>query len=421
MIASRSTGVSARAPAGFPSGHPSMPSSRRHLLRSVVLGALGVLCACGGDRISLSSVAPPTIRVLLTTADDGATVVVPDAWEAVSMAGNAFADRGTNLSRTIRAGANGILFGDAATGATAIRLRPTGAFALDAAGDRRAYRGELIVRQKGARLEFVNELDLERYVAGVVINEMGTTAAPAAYETQAVIARTYGYTRVRAAPDAPHHVVDTTRDQVYRGVTIPKDTGISLQQLDLWTAQTRGVLLTWRGEPFPTYYSSTCGGHTTDAATSGLDVGGAAPIFQGVPCGYCKPSKYFTWTEVVPVQRILDGLKARGVGPPLLQLDWTKAKDGEWVSAVNVTFGAKENPRKKVVPGPDFRSAAKLRSMRIASVEAKDDGTLVFHGGGWGHGVGLCQVGAQEMARKGFAADHILRYYYPGAEFTRLY
>jgi stage II sporulation protein D len=46
---------------------------------------------------------------------------------------------------------------------------------------------------------------------------------------------------------------------------------------------------------------------------------------------------------------------------------------------------------------------------------------FVFIGRGWGHGVGMCQVGCQEMARRGFAADQILRYYYPGAEFTRVY
>src|SRR5439155_901566 len=162
--------------------------------------------------------------------------------------------------------------------------------------------------------------------------EMGISSAAPAYEAQAVVARTYGYAKVRAAPDAPFHVYDDTHSQVYRGVTLPKDTGISLQQLETWTAETRGVVLTWRGEPFPAY-----------------------------------------------------------------------------------------KPHTKVVPGSDFRSAAGLRSMRIDSVDAKEDGTLVFRGGGWGHGVGMCQVGAQEMARRGFAADQLLRYYYPGAEFTRLY
>jgi SpoIID/LytB domain protein len=52
-----------------------------------------------------------------------------------------------------------------------------------------------------------------------------------------------------------------------------------------------------------------------------------------------------------------------------------------------------------------------------------DDGSLhfLFKGHGWGHGVGLCQIGAAAMALKGFTAEEILSYYYPGAHFTTLY
>jgi stage II sporulation protein D len=181
------------------------------------------------------------------------------------------------------------------------------------------------------------------------------------------------------------------------------------------------VVLTWHGEPFPTYYASTCGGHTTEAATSGLDPAGAFEPLMGVPCKYCTSSKYFTWTETVPVARLVDGLKSRGVAAPITHLEWSKKGRGDWVAEVTVTFGPANAPRKKVVPGHDFRTAAGLRSMHIDSVTADADGNLKFDGRGWGHGVGMCQVGAQEMGRKGFAADQILRYYYPGAEFTRLY
>ena len=44
-----------------------------------------------------------------------------------------------------------------------------------------------------------------------------------------------------------------------------------------------------------------------------------------------------------------------------------------------------------------------------------------FSGAGWGHGVGMCQWGAMEMARRGFSEVEILRWYYPGAAFTRVY
>jgi SpoIID/LytB domain protein len=46
---------------------------------------------------------------------------------------------------------------------------------------------------------------------------------------------------------------------------------------------------------------------------------------------------------------------------------------------------------------------------------------FVFHGAGWGHGVGLCQIGAAVMASKGFSAKEILGHYFPGTELRRLY
>ncbi len=44
-----------------------------------------------------------------------------------------------------------------------------------------------------------------------------------------------------------------------------------------------------------------------------------------------------------------------------------------------------------------------------------------FRGGGWGHGVGLCQIGAAVMASRGKPAEEIVRHYFPGAELSRLY
>lgn len=394
-----------------------MDAARR--LRVVALAALGVLCACGGDTIPLTNVPVPEVRVLLGSPADGATIAVPDAWEAVGEDGRGWADRGTNLSAVVRAGRDGLLFGGSPTNATSIRLKTRGSFSVEMEGQRRAYRGLLRLRQQNGKLFVVNEVDLETYVAGVILHEMGTTTTPSAYKAQGVVARSYAYHKRKASPDAPWHVFDDERSQVYAGVTIPRDAGVSLADLERWTAETRGVILTWKGEPFPTYYASTCGGHTTEASTARLDPGHAAPIFLGVPCGYCTPSKYFTWTKAVPVQDLADALKSRGVAAPISRLEWSKVGKGGWVAEVTVTYGPKN--AKKVVPGPDFRSAAGLRSMRIDAVEAQADGTLLFRGGGWGHGVGMCQVGAQEMSRRGFAPDQILRYYYPGAEFTRLY
>ena len=213
---------------------------------------------------------------------------------------------------------------------------------------------------------------------------------------------------------------DSQQSQVYRGVSLPKNAVTTIAELSQRTAETRGVILTWHSEPFPTYYFSTCGGHTTEAATAPLSSGGATEPLLGVPCKYCESSKYYRWSESVDVATLTANLKPWGVRAPVTGIDWTKMGRGNWVAEVTVTYGPSN--AKKVLPGLDFRRVAGLRSMRIESATPSADGaTLVVKGSGWGHGVGMCQVGCQEMARRGFAADQILRYYYPGAEFTRIY
>lgn len=387
--------------------------------------ALAGLClaACGdGESISLASIAPPTIRVQLGDERESASLAIADAWEAFSEDKNPFADRGSNLVTTVAAGATGILLHDRPTGTNQIRIRihAGGAFTLDAVGTRTAYRGDLIVRRKGGRLQFINELDLETYVAGVIVNEIGDAQAPSAYRAQSVVARTYAMTRVRENPNAAFHVYDSQQSQVYRGVSLPRGGVITVDELAQRTAETRGVILTWHSEPFPTYYFSTCGGHTTEVSTPPLPSGGATEPLLGVPCKYCESSKYFRWTENVDVGKLTDALKPWGVRAPITGIDWTKVGRGSWVAEVTVTYGP--SGAKKVLGGLDFRRAAGLRSMCIESATpSADGGTLVVRGKGWGHGVGMCQVGCQEMARRGFAADQILRYYYPGAEFTRVY
>ena len=80
------------------------------------------------------------------------------------------------------------------------------------------------------------------------------------------------------------HLYDSTHSQVYRGHSIPDYTGVSYPQMVAAAKSTSGVIMTYNGRPFSAYYASTCGGHTTDAATSRLDPGEGAGALQGVRC-----------------------------------------------------------------------------------------------------------------------------------------
>jgi stage II sporulation protein D len=65
-----------------------------------------------------------------------------------------------------------------------------------------------------------------------------------------------------------------------------------------------------------------------------------------------------------------------------------------------------------------YSSAFIVTATRDASGEAQ---TFTFHGAGWGHGVGLCQIGAAVMATRGFSAERILKHYFQGVEIRKIY
>lgn len=70
----------------------------------------------------------------------------------------------------------------------------------------------------------------------------------------------------------------------------------------------------------------------------------------------------------------------------------------------------------------DFRLMIGPNNLLSTSFQAKNNGkSITFTGKGWGHGVGLCQYGAQSMAEKGFKWAEILKYYYPKIELVRVY
>jgi stage II sporulation protein D len=378
----------------------------------VVLAAAG-LPGCGsGERPALAATEPPPIRVLLRR-ERGDLEIRGQSWQIRSEDGRPYSRRASfDLVTRVGAGPRGLTLGAEETGTTRLRVVPERSFSLDG----RAYPGTLLLDVHEGAVRFVNETDMETYVAGVIPNEMAPGAPPAAYRAQAVAARTYAWMRV--ATDAPFHVYDSQASQVYTGLSPQYD--VPYADMVKRTAETRGVILNWRNQPFPAYYASTCGGHTTDAATSALDPGGASEPLRGVRCDFCTTSPKFRWDLAVTDADVVEGLKRRRlpIVEPVHAIEVTDRGGGGWVRQVSVTYG----PDRKIrtVPGTEFRTALRLLSHRIQQVE-RERGAWRVHGLGWGHGVGMCQWGAMEMGRRGFSESEILRWYYPGATFAKVY
>ncbi|MDW8239047.1 MAG: SpoIID/LytB domain-containing protein [Acidobacteriota bacterium] len=143
----------------------------------------------------------------------------------------------------------------------------------------RAYRGRLVVLCNAQeRLTIVNELPLEEYLWSVVPNELGPTAfgEPEALRAQAIAARTFAVQqKLKATAEDEYDILSDARAQVYTGVDAEHP--LSTQAVN----DTRGLILTYQGEPIEALYSSTCGGWTEDAEAA---FGEAKPYLRGVAC-----------------------------------------------------------------------------------------------------------------------------------------
>lgn len=294
------------------------------------------------------------------------------------------------------------------------------------------YRGKLIIKANHdyATFDAVNVVPLESYLAGVVTAEMPAHWQSEALKAQAVAARTYCLYNKKKFADVRHwDVTKTTSSQVYLG--------IRGESPPAWKAvnDTWGQVLVCRTEIgseeiFPAYYSSACGGHTEDARNV---FGDSCEPLSGVNCPYCKdvagPAVFF-WPMVrFDKSEIEMALKVKY--PKLRSLAVMKnivaSKQSDYADFSRLTMVRLEdsNGSSDFVRAEDLRltidpTGTRLRSA-ICKIIAVDNDIAFLAGRGYGHGVGLCQYGAEGMARQGHSAQAILSYYYPGSKLVRVY
>ncbi|MBI2194047.1 MAG: SpoIID/LytB domain-containing protein [Planctomycetes bacterium] len=278
--------------------------------------------------------------------------------------------------------------------------------------DGRHYHGNLeLVAGPSGILTAVNILPLEDYLAGVLGSEMMLSWPPAALQVQAIVSRSFALSRMESQGAAEFDLVADTRDQNYLGME--KESEIAREAVN----QTRGVALSYGGSVFRAFYHSTCGGHTADVAAA-LQRPPIGPL-AGVPCGFCRESRYYEWQWSIPLTEMVQCLSRAGYaiqGLTGLRLDGVGA-DGR---AARVELA---HPRGQVsLPATDLRRMLGPDRLRSTCFRAQIRGEKVyFEGRGWGHGVGLCQWGARGMAAAGYTTETILQHYYPGAKLVTVY
>lgn len=278
------------------------------------------------------------------------------------------------------------------------------------------YRGLIEVRRtRGGRLTAINELDLERYLYGVIKGEIDPRWPPEAVKAQAVAARTLALqnlAELRGKFASEGYTLRATTDsQMYLGVA-GEDPG-AVAAVDA----TRGIVMTFRGQPIFAAYHSNSGGHTEDSENVW---GTPRPYLRGVPDPDALAAPGGQWTARISLAAVEAALRRGGVGlPGIAAIE--PARVTPWGRLVTLRL-ADEGGRTREIGANQFRMLVGPGLIRSTMFVVNREGAdLAFVGRGSGHGVGLDQWGARALALRGHSFTQILSYYYTGINIEHRY
>ncbi len=326
----------------------------------------------------------------------------------------------------------------------------------------RTYPGivEIRIDHRGLLMS-LTELPLELYLKGVVPAEMPASFPIEALKAQAVAARSEVLSKIGLKhPNDPFDLCAHVHCQAYSGCTHYDERASEAVEA------TRGQVLMLGGRVVEAVYSSCCGGHTEDKVNvwnppaaphlrggwdaspetempDSLDLSNEIDFEKWIsmkPAAWCNPEahddlpeilniaeKNFRW-EVVYSRRELEDIVRRKSGENIGNLvDIVPLQRGNSGRLMEIEIlGSLKNLR--VQRELNIRNVLSLKYLRSAAftieVEEGADGrpiNFILRGGGWGHGVGMCQIGAGVMAVKDHDFKEILKHYYPGTTVEKVY
>ena len=262
----------------------------------------------------------------------------------------------------------------------------------------RWYDDNAILSCQNGKLLLVNHIEVEKYIAGVVEAEAGNSAKPEFYKAQVLLARTYalGHTD-KHAPEG-FSLCDDVHCQAFKGRSTRNP-----EIFKAAVATHRMVVADSTGRLIIAAFHSTCGGET---AYSEQVWPQSRYYLVKVNDPYCVGKRNATWEKRILVKDFTSYLSTKGFSSSSLNGD-------------GLTFlQPKRNAFYKI--GRDSIAFARIRTdlgLRSAFFSvATSEGEVVLTGKGYGHGVGMCQIGAMEMANRGMDYAAIINFYFKGVK-----
>ena len=320
------------------------------------------------------------------------------------------------------------------------------------------FLGTLRLVVEADKITAINELPVEQYLASVISSEMKATAGLELLKAHAVISRSWLLAQMRRREEnqeqkngffsfqkkddelirwydrEDHTIFDVCADdhcQRYQGIT--KQTSRNVEQA---LKATRGQILCYGDEICDARFSKCCGGKTEEFQYCWEDT--PKPYLVSVDDPFCNTSDkavlsqvlndydletndFYNWTVEYTVEEISRLVSEKlkddfGTITDLIPLE--RGKSGRiWKLKIVGT-------KKTFTIGKELEIRRALSESHLYSSAFDVEKTAAgfrLHGRGWGHGVGLCQIGAAVMGQQGYSYDKILLHYYRGAEIKKIY
>ena len=346
-----------------------------------------------------------------------------------------------------------------------------------------SFRGNLFLSVcSDSSFNLINEIALEDYLESVISSEMSARAPLEFLKAQAITARSWLVAMLAKKKTVRSHSALTNENEIvvwqdvndHRGFDVCADdhcqryqgiTRIISENVHTAIKDTRGLFLVYAGEICDARYYKSCGGQTEIFSTAWEDkspdylksvtddVGQHLPIqseaqakewLTGRPRAYCNTKDkellgrilpafdqetpdFYRWQVIYRRQSLEEIIRKKsGIDFGTLQniIPLERGPSGrihklkiEGSKRV-VVVGKELEIRRWLSPSHLLSSAFVVSAERTATGEIS---RFILSGGGWGHGVGLCQIGAAVMATEGFKAEEILAHYFTGAQIQKLY
>ena len=290
------------------------------------------------------------------------------------------------------------------------------------------YAGGLKFIVEGDRITAVNCIGMEDYLMSVISSEMKSSASIELLKAHAVISRSWLKARLKDHKSGHEHFDVCADDhcQRYQGLTMAVGDDVC-RAID----RTWGQVLEYGGDICDTRYSKCCGGRTELFSTCWEDVD--LPYLQSVEDPFCDcenssilsqvlndydlhTADFHDWAVQYTTDELSELVRTRtGIDfGTIVALEAVERGPSGRIKYLRITGTLREEVIGKELAIRKALSSSHLKSSAF-EIEKSPDG-FVLKGRGWGHGVGLCQIGAAAMAAQGYDYRQILSHYYVGAE-----